>query len=207
MDLLNAARDAADDIRKTFESDPNHNLSDINELWKRVNEVNGNTLRKLYESGMLTKEAYNDISSMYTNYIPMRGFDQTTSADAYAYLTHGDSAFNAPIKTAKGRSSKADNPIAYMQAMAESAIMQGNRNVLVKQKMLNFVRNHPSDLASVSDVWLQYDSVADEWKPVFPDNIGANDSASVVATYSLNINDAKCTELIRFGEISLIHRI
>ena len=181
VDLLNAARDAADDIRKAFESNPSHDRSDINELWQRVNEVNGNTLRKLYESGMLTKEAYNDISSMYTNYIPMRGFDQTTSADAYAYLTHGDSAFNAPIKTAKGRSSKADNPIAYMQAMAESAIMQGNRNVLVKQKMLNFVRNHPSDLASVSDVWLQYDSVADEWKPVFPDNIGANDSASVVA--------------------------
>ena len=167
VDLLNAARDAADDIRKTFENNPSHDRSDINELWSRVNEVNGNTLRKLYESGMLTKEAYNDISSMYTNYIPMRGFDQTTSADAYAYLTHGDSAFNAPIKTAKGRSSKADNPIAYMQAMAESAIMQGNRNVLVKQKMLNFVRNHPSDLASVSDVWLQYDSVADEWKPFF----------------------------------------
>ena len=205
VDLLNAARDAADDIRKTFENNPSHDRSDINELWSRVNEVNGNTLRKLYESGMLTKEAYNDISSMYTNYIPMRGFDQTTSADAYAYLTHGDSAFNAPIKTAKGRSSKADNPIAYMQAMAESAIMQGNRNVLVKQKMLNFVRNHPSDLASVSDVWLQYDSVADEWKPVFPDNIGANDKN--VATYSLNINDAKCTELIRFGGISLIHRI
>ena len=181
VDLLNAARDAADDIRKAFESNPSHDRSDINELWSRVNEVNGNTLRKLYESGLLTKEAYNDISSMYTNYIPMRGFDQTTSADAYAYLTHGDSAFNAPIKTAKGRSSKADNPIAYMQAMAESAIMQGNRNVLVKQKMLNFVRNHPSDLASVSDVWLQYDSVADEWKPVFPDNIDANDSASVVA--------------------------
>ena len=167
VDLLNAARDAADDIRKAFESNPSHDRSDINELWKRVNEVNGNTLRKLYESGLLTKEAYNDINSMYTHYIPMRGFDQTTSADAYAYLTHSDSAFNAPIKTAKGRSSKADNPIAYMQAMAESAIMQGNRNVLVKQKMLNFVRNHPSDLASVSDVWLQYDSVADEWKPFY----------------------------------------
>ena len=92
VDLLNAARDAADDIRKAFESNPSHDRSDINELWKRVNEVNGNTLRKLYESGLLTKEAYNDISSMYTNYIPMRGFDQTTSADAYAYLTHGDSA-------------------------------------------------------------------------------------------------------------------
>ena len=92
VDLLKAARDAADDIRKAFESNPSHDRSDINELWKRVNEVNGNTLRKLYESGLLTKEAYNDISSMYTHYIPMRGFDQTTSADAYAYLTHSDSA-------------------------------------------------------------------------------------------------------------------
>ena len=208
VDLLNAARDAADDIRKAFESNPSHDRSDINELWSRVNEVNGNTLRKLYESGMLTKEAYNDISSMYTNYIPMRGFDQTTSADAYAYLTHGDSAFNAPIKTAKGRSSKADNPIAYMQAMAESAIMQGNRNVLVKQKMLNFVRNHPSDLASVSDVWLQYDSVADEWKPFYAfgrESKVINDKNAAV--YSLNINDIECTVLTRFGKISLIRRI
>ena len=34
---------------------------------------------------------------------------------------------------------------------------------------------------------------------------GGNDKN--MATYSLNINDAKCTELIRFGGISLIHRI
>ena len=34
---------------------------------------------------------------------------------------------------------------------------------------------------------------------------GENDKN--MATYSLNINDAKCTELIRFGGISLIHRI
>jgi hypothetical protein len=35
-----------------------------------------------------------------------------------------------------------------MEAMVESAIMQGNRNVLVKQKMLNFALAHPSDLIS-----------------------------------------------------------
>ena len=33
VDLLNAARDAADDIRKAFESNPSHDRSDINELW------------------------------------------------------------------------------------------------------------------------------------------------------------------------------
>lgn len=58
--------------------------------------------------------------------------------------------------------------------------MQGNRNKLVKQKFLNFALNHPSDLVSVSDLWLQYDAVADEWKPIFPDNIDINDSPEEV---------------------------
>ena len=103
---------------------------------------------------------------MYKHYIPLRGFDDKTSDEAYAYLQDKHSAFNAPIKTAKGRKSKADDPFANMESMAESAIMQGNRNVLVKQKFLNFVLNHPSDLVSVSDLWLRYDDAADEWKPV-----------------------------------------
>ena len=64
--------------------------------------------------------------------------------------------------------------------MAESAIMQGNRNKLVKQKFLNFALNHPSDLVSVSDLWLQYDAVSNEWKPIFPDNIDINDSPEEV---------------------------
>ena len=117
---------------------------------------------------------------MYDYYIPLRGFDEKTGEEAYAYLNSKNSAFNAPIKTAKGRKSKADDPFAYLQSMAESAIVQGNRNKLVKQKFLNFVLNHPSDLASVSDIWLKYNKVADEWKPVFPDNINADDTPSEV---------------------------
>jgi hypothetical protein len=117
---------------------------------------------------------------MYQFYIPLRGFDEETSREAYAYLSHGQSAFNAPIKTAKGRSSKADDPFANMQSMAESAIMQGNRNVLVKQKFLNFALNHPSDLVSVNALWLKYDDVKEEWRPVFPDNIEETDTADEV---------------------------
>lgn len=146
------------------------------DLWDKVNAVNKATLMKLYECGLMNKETFDKISGMYEYYIPLRGFDETTSAEAYAYLTHKESAFNAPIKKAEGRRSKADDPFAYMQSMAESAIMQGNRNKLVKQRFLNFVLNHPSDLVSVSDLWLQYDDVADEWKPVFPDNIEDTDT-------------------------------
>ena len=153
------------------------NTHDTTNLWDKVNAVNAAILSKSYECGMMDKDTYEKIIDMYKYYIPLRGFDETTSEEAYAYLLHQSSAFNAPIKVAKGRSSKADDPFANMQSMAESAITQGNRNKLVKQRFFNFVLNHPSDLVSISDMWLKYDDVADEWKPVFPDNFEENDSA------------------------------
>lgn len=153
---------------------------DTTNLWDKVNAVTKGILSKSYECGMMNKQTYEKVRDMYQFYIPLRGFDEETSREAYAYLSHGQSAFNAPIKTAKGRSSKADDPFANMQSMAESAIMQGNRNVLVKQKFLNFALNHPSDLVSVNALWLKYDDVKEEWRPVFPDNIEETDTADEV---------------------------
>ena len=153
---------------------------DTTNLWDKVNAVTKGILSKSYECGMMNKQTYEKVRDMYQFYIPLRGFDEETSREAYAYLSHGQSAFNAPIKTAKGRSSKADDPFANMQSMAENAIMQGNRNVLVKQKFLNFALNHPSDLVSVNALWLKYDDVKEEWRPVFPDNIEETDTADEV---------------------------
>lgn len=150
------------------------------ELWNRVNDISSSILHKSYECGLIDRATFNDVSSMYKHYIPLRGFDETTSSEAYAYLTHKESAFNAPIKKAMGRKSKADNPLAYLQSMAESTIMQGNRNKLVKQRFLNFALNHPSDLVSVSELWLKYNELIEEWEPVFPDNIEASDTAEEV---------------------------
>ena len=175
LDKVSEAEAEASQIVDDYEN--NH---DTNELWKRVNDVSGAILSKLYETGMMSKKTYDDVSSMYEYYIPLRGFDEKTSKEAYAYLNSKDSAFTAPIKTAKGRKSKADDPFAYLQNMAESAIMQGNRNKLVKQKFLNFVLNHSSDLASVSDLWLEYDKTLKEWKPVFPNNIESDDTPEEV---------------------------
>jgi len=160
--------------------DEYENAHDTTVLWSKVNAVGMAILSKSYECGMMSKETYDSVRDMYEFYIPLRGFDEKTSAEAYAYLTHKQSIFNAPIKKAEGRRSKADDPFANLQSMAESAIMQGNRNKLVKQKFLNFALNHPSDLVSVSDLWLQYDAVADEWKPIFPDNIDINDNPEEV---------------------------
>ncbi len=156
------------------------NSHETQELWKKVNAVTKATLSKVYESGLMSKKVFEDVKSMYECYIPLRGFDEKTGEDQYAYLNNRNSSFNAPIKTAKGRKSKADDPLVYMESMAESAIMQGNRNVLVKQKFLNFALNHPSDLVSVSELWLQHDDATDEWKPVFPDKITGEDSPADV---------------------------
>jgi len=153
---------------------------DTTNLWEKVNAVSKAILSKSYECGMMSKATFDKISGMYDFYIPLRGFDEKTSSEAYAYLTHKQSAFNAPIKKAEGRRSKADDPFANLQSMAEGAIMQGNRNKLVKQRFLNFALNHSSDLVSVSDIWVEYDAVTDEWKPVFPDNIDSTDTPEEV---------------------------
>lgn len=156
--------------------DDYENAHDTADLWEKVNAVSKAILKKSYECGMMSKETFDKVSDMYEFYIPLRGFDEKTSAEAYAYLSHKHSAFNAPIKKAGGRPSKADDPFANLESMAEAAIMQGNRNKLVKQRFLNFALNHPSDLVSVSDLWVEYYAVTDEWKPVFPDNIESTDT-------------------------------
>lgn len=155
--------------------DAYENAHDTNALWDAINTVTQRTLKKSFDTGMISRETYDDIRSMYQFYIPLRGFDERTSNEAYAYLGGTESVFTSPIKTAKGRRSKADDPLAYMQMMAESSIAQGNRNQLVKQKLLNFALNHPSDLISVSELWLRRDPITDQWSVVQPGDLPGTD--------------------------------
>lgn len=143
--------------------------TDTTALWKAINNATKATLWTVYQSGMISKETHDKIAGMYAYYIPLRGWDETTSDEVYGYLTNNDGPMNGSImKSAEGRSSMADDPIATIAMMADDAIRQGNRNVM-KQRFLNFVLNHPSDLVSVHDLWLEYDDVRDEWRPVFAD--------------------------------------
>lgn len=143
--------------------------TDTTALWKAINNATKATLWTVYQSGMISKETHDKIAGMYAYYIPLRGWDETTSDEVYGYLTSNDGPLNGSImKSAEGRSSMAYDPIATIAMMADDAIRQGNRNVM-KQRFLNFVLNHPSDLVSVHDLWLEYDDVTDEWRPVFAD--------------------------------------
>lgn len=165
---------AAQQMVDTYEQD-----HDTSELWQRVNDATSATLAKIYNSGLLSKERYEQIQKMFKYYIPLQGWDETTSDEVYGYLTSKNGPLGgSPIKHAKGRSSKADDPIATIALMADDAIRQGNRNVM-KQTFLNFVLNHQSDLVSVNDLWLQYNAVMDEWEPVFADIENTDTAADV----------------------------
>ena len=158
----------------TYEQD-----HDTSELWQLVNDATSATLAKIYSSGLLSKERYEQIQKMFEYYIPLQGWDETTSDEVYGYLTSKNGPLGgSPIKHAKGRSSKADDPIATIALMADDAIRQGNRNKM-KQTFLNFVLNHQSDLVSVNDLWLQYNAVMDEWEPVFADIENTDTAADV----------------------------
>lgn len=149
-------------------------------LWDAINKATKATLEKVYLSGIISKETYEKILGMYEYYIPLRGWNETTSDEVYGYLTSKDGPLGGSImKKAEGRESMADDPIATIAMMADDAVRQGNRN-LMKQRFLNFILNHPSDAVSVHDIWLQYNTVTDEWEPVFAD-VEETDTADEVA--------------------------
>lgn len=159
-DDLVIAEGLAQQLVSDFEN--NH---DVDELWARTNACTKATLEKTYKAGLLSKSGYDEISGMYEYYIPLRGFDATTSDEVYSYLNHERSGFSTPLKKAEGRKSVADDPIATIANMADSAIVQGNRNMM-KQKFLKFAMNHPSDAVSVNRMWLRYDDVNGVWEAV-----------------------------------------
>ena len=173
--------DAMDEAQKYVEEVESEAGSLTDSLWDSIRAATKSSLQRAYEAGLISKETYDNVSSMYQYYIPLRGFDETTSDEVYEYF--GDQTINGGtgsfMKKAKGRKSVADDPFAVIGNMAEMAIMQSNRN-LMKQQLLNLALNHPSDLISVSDLYVKFDEDYDNgdgtrgaWVPVaVPDTNG-----------------------------------
>lgn len=157
--------EAAKDIVESFED-----RFDTKELWGKINLATKQTLKKSYESGLMTKATYKKINSMFEHYVPLRGFEDEVASDVYDYMLSDKSPFNAPVQAAKGRESQADDPFATIGNMAESSILQGNRN-LMKQKFLNMVMNHPTSLVTVKTMWYERVVTGDkeEWVESFPE--------------------------------------
>lgn len=149
-------------------------------LWECINNCTKSTLKRLHTGGLISTDVYERTSKMFEFYIPLRGYDETTSDEVYSYLNDMDNMRGSVMKSAKGRRSVAYDPIATIAQMADSAIMQANRNEM-KQKFLNFVQNNPSDAVSVKHLWLRKNEVTGEWEPVFCNTIDPEDTPDEVA--------------------------
>lgn len=167
-------------------------------LWEKINAATKQTLKKSYQSGLMTKRIYDKIKGMFDFYVPLRGWNDDVASDVYEYVLSERSVFNAPVKAAFGRKSMADDPFAVIGNMAESGILQGNRN-LMKQKFLNMVLNHPTSLATVKTMWYENVGTVDDpvWEQSLP-TIEAEATADEIAQ-AIDNHEARMVELSKSG--------
>lgn len=177
-------------------------------LWEKINAATKESLKKTYECGLMTKDAYQNVSNMFQYYIPLRGWKEDTAADVYDYIMEERPIFNVPVKKMEGRVSEADDPLATIANMAESAIMQGNRN-LMKQRFLAMVINHPTSLATVKQMWYTYDGVRDEWQqalPEIPEDATGEEVAALVEEFERRMVELAREGLARKGRLEVPYR-
>lgn len=179
------------DYVKDFED-----MYDVKELWEKTNNATKETLKKSYESGMMDKDHFANVSKMFMYYVPLRGWTEDTAEDVYEYINSERNPVNSVLRSMKGRKSVPDEVIATIGNMAESSILQGNRN-LMKQAFMNMVVNHPTDVATLRKAWYVYDPVKDEWSISMPD-IEENDTPETIAEKIKN-HDEKMKQLEEQG--------
>lgn len=179
------------DYVKDFED-----MYDVKELWEKTNNATKETLKKSYESGIMDKDHFANVSKMFMYYVPLRGWTEDTAEDVYEYINSERNPVNSVLRSMKGRKSVPDEVIATIGNMAESSILQGNRN-LMKQTFMNMVVNHPTDVATLRKAWYVYDPVKDEWSISMPE-IEENDTPETIAEKIKN-HDEKMKQLEEQG--------
>lgn len=156
-------------------------VTETHNLWDATNAATKKILRDGYKAGMMSKDTYQYVRDMYSHYIPLRGWDGTTADQVWDYVGGGKGAFNQTLKTAHGRTSIADDPIAYIENMAESGILLNNKN-WVKQHLMLLAQNHPTSLLTLSKAWYVKSTDAngnEEWIPATPQITSQMDSNQV----------------------------
>lgn len=141
---------------------------DTTELWQLINTATKETLRTSLQGGIITQEKYIELATMFDNYVPLRGFEETTSDDVYGYYGTVNSPYNTAIKKAYGRRSLADSPLATIGNIADSEIMRANRN-RIYMSALSLAENHHTGLMSVSEVMFKRDPATNQWEIALPD--------------------------------------
>lgn len=175
-------------------------LAEVQALWNATNAATKKILRDGFKAGMMSKDAYEYVKGMYSHYIPLRGWDGTTADQVWDYIGGGKGAFNQTLKTAHGRTSIADDPIAYIENMAESGILLNNKN-WVKQHLMLLAQNHPTSLLTLSRAWYVKSTDAngnEEWIPATPQITSQMNSNQVKA--AIDAFEQKMEQMAQTGD-------
>lgn len=175
-------------------------IVETKELWDATNAATKKILRDGYKAGMMSKDTYQYVRDMYSHYIPLRGWDGTTADQVWDYIGGGKGAFNQTLKTAHGRTSIADDPIAYIENMAESGILLNNKN-WVKQHLMLLAQNHPTSLLTLSKAWYVKSTDAngnEEWIPATPQITSQMNSNQVKA--AIDAFEQKMEQMAQTGD-------
>ena len=175
-------------------------IVETKELWDATNAATKKILRDGYKAGMMSKDTYQYVRDMYSHYIPLRGWDGTTADQVWDYVGGGKGAFNQTLKTAYGRISIADDPIAYIENMAESGILLNNKN-WVKQHLMLLAQNHPTSLLTLSKAWYVKSTDAngnEEWIPATPQITSQMNSNQVKA--AIDAFEQKMEQMAQTGD-------
>lgn len=192
-DFEEAAHKLVKDIESKY-------VAETHNLWDATNAATKKILRDGYKAGMMSKDTYQYVRDMYSHYIPLRGWDGTTADQVWDYIGGGKGAFNQTLKTAHGRTSIADDPIAYIENMAESGILLNNKN-WVKQHLMLLAQNHPTSLLTLSKAWYVKSTDAngnEEWIPATPQITSQMNSNQVKA--AIDAFEKKMEQMAQTGD-------
>ena len=185
IDELEAeARDYVAEVQRTFGD------YTIRTLWNMVNALNGYSLRKSYECGLISKRQYDEVDKMYNYYVPLRGWHDGYAGDVYNYVSRGSdgSMIESVIKKAYGRTSRAGNILGTMAAMANTAIVMGNKNKVAQTFMNLALNNEDSGMFTVSEAWYEHNASDGTYTLVTPESrlredMSADEVATVIADW------------------------
>ena len=175
-------------------------VTETHTLWDATNAATKKIIRDGYKAGMMSKDTYQYVRDMYSHYIPLRGWDGTTADQVWDYIGGGKGAFNQTLKKAHGRTSIADDPIAYIENMAESGILLNNKN-WVKQHLMLLAQNHPTSLLTLSKAWYVKSTDAngnEEWIPATPQISSQMNSNQVKA--AIDAFEKKMEQMAQAGD-------
>ena len=120
-------------------------------FWREWNGATKAILKEEYDAGLISKELYDKIRSMYEYYIPLKGWAENRAEDVYTYYTTGSGDGGKPHRR-EGRTSESDDPLVILEQDADRQFTAAARNRM-KQTLYNLATGHKTSLLTVRRQW------------------------------------------------------